>query len=188
MLGVENRFQEFFVAPHAAAILGWAGAFAGDAERIALAGFAGQDLLDGDFVVPRVTEVVKQIETQAFRGDDVRERNGKLVLRAVHLKSRIGIIHAVDRELMEVAVRPTHRGLQNEVQVAQSGVGRNEQAAPDLGIYLQQGDLQLIDCVSFARVLGAGRLSAPEGSGGGNHAQLGRSGVADAATASGNRR
>jgi len=140
MLRVADRFQEVLVTLRAATILGWAGPLTGKTARDALAGLAGQDLLDDHLVLPAVSEVVEQCEPRALRRDDLLKRHGKLILRVIHLSLRIGIVRAVDRELVKVAVRPAHRRLQDEIQVAQRGVRRDEHSAPDRGIDVKQSD------------------------------------------------
>ena len=140
--GVGQHLQEFGVAGGAATVLRWAAALAVAATRLGLTG--AQDI---DVVVPAVAEVVQVAKPGRQLG---QPHPGLVVFVAVELHVRhavadladVGADVGGDHELVQVAVGPADRDLQQVVQLGQRARGGHIQHPQHGRGHLPQRDSQ----------------------------------------------
>src|SRR5271166_2098845 len=138
------------VAGGATAVLGRTMAFTTHADRVRQSRFRRQHFLDGDAVLPAVTEVIGIHRLCADLAKYVEQPHRALVADARHTREPVvGIWFPepllTDAEVMHVTVLPPHGQLQHVVQLLQGHVRRYQQAAPDRRGGAEQGDFELID-------------------------------------------
>src|SRR5262245_16419295 len=123
MAGVGEDVAQLAVAPHTAAVLGWAGSPAGEADGV-LDAVGWEDVLDEQVVLPGVAEVVGV--AQPGTGTDAKLEQpdpGFVGDVARQLKGRAGEAAAVDLEGVQVGVLPAEHCLYDLVQLGQGGRG-----------------------------------------------------------------
>jgi electron transfer flavoprotein alpha/beta subunit len=114
-------------------------------------GLSGDGSLEDDFMHPSLQEVVLVPESDlAVALDDPAEPDAFLVL-VVHvdvevIRIRWPVVVAVDDELMQVAVLPTHHGLNDLMEIAQAAIG-DQNSTPGRWADVLERDLELIDPV-----------------------------------------
>src|SRR3990170_2063472 len=142
---VAQHREQAHVAPRPAAVLGRAGAFAGETGRVALAFLGRKNLLDLHLVLPAVAEVVFVDQLVAF-ADELIETGRALVLEHVgKFSAGDAVLLHTQPEGVHVAVGPAHGNLKNLVQLAELDVGRDLDAPPRGRMDVSQRDLDLID-------------------------------------------
>ena len=117
VLRVGDSGQEVRIDPRATAIFGRAGVFARSAYRVFCSWFGGQFLLDSDFVIPIVAEVIGVLEFRAW-SDEFVEGVSVLVEMAEFSVGGHAIFTVVYAELMQVAVVPAHDDLDAHMEFA----------------------------------------------------------------------
>ena len=89
-------------------------------------------------MLPAVAEVVEVLEPS---GQITQSRLGLVLdLQVVPVRIRHAVAHAVGGELVQMAVRPTERGLEQIVQLPQRGVRGNVDHADDGRLDVSHGD------------------------------------------------
>lgn len=149
MVGVSRILdgqQEISVPARATAVLRRTGACASRADQEILVGARVPDLLDFDRVVPPVPEVVL-VRKGISLGHDLLEVEAAFVsvVGKVEINARGPVAPTVDKELVEMAVRPTERILDYVMEPKQRDMTRNENSTPDRRVDVSQGDLELED-------------------------------------------
>jgi hypothetical protein len=147
MARILDRGEQFCVAMDPPAVLGWAGAPTRRAAGIRLAGDGCHDLLDPDLVLPVVAEVVEVGESVPPAEPEALERDAARIQRGLVEDVVVGMARRVpapiDRELVEVGVRPAHRVLEHEVERVQGGAVEHADSPPDGRPGADEGDFQL---------------------------------------------
>ena len=134
MLWIRDRFEELCIAAGASNILRWAAVRSTAAVDQRRGDVSIWDLLlDDDDVMPVIAEVVDVvkaagIEAKSFDEEDVFLIDVLEFVREIWIW--IGVAHAADDELMQMAVSPTEGGLKHCVQFGQLDRLGHDNAAP----------------------------------------------------------
>src|SRR5664280_1658574 len=138
------------VAGDTTAVLGRTMAFAAHADGVRQSRFRGQNFLNGDAVLPAITEVIGVHRFGADLAKYVEQPRRALV--ADGRKTCKPVVGSwfpeppwTNAEVMHVTVLPLHGQLQHVVQLLQGHVRGHQQAAPDRRGGAEQGDFELID-------------------------------------------
>jgi len=152
MARVAQDFEHVRVAAHASAILRRTGACAIQAFRTRRHRRIGrQNLFDGDEMIPGIAKVILVDEHALQLGRNLLEcgltlvEDLRVVLKFVEIKTRVGVNGPSRRELMQVAVGPAYRHLDDGVQPTEVRFARLPQSPPDRRFDLGQSDLQMAD-------------------------------------------
>jgi hypothetical protein len=126
--------------------------------RISSSRIGRRHLLDVQLVFPAITHVVEIAEALELAVEEIFELHASR--GDIALAGEAAIVHAgtidslaPDMELVEVRVLPSHRGLDDDVQVLERDGGRDFDPAPDWWLGVDEGDLQADDNISHAAVL-----------------------------------
>ena len=138
-------------------------AFARQARRVSAPWFRCQAFLDHDSMFPAITEVIGVYGLDPLPSSTnivrfVRWRYARPLLSDREFAEPL----LPDMKLMHMAVFPTHRQLQDVMQLLQGQVGGHQQPTPDRWFGPEQGDLNLINLLELSAVLVVGmvRLSS----------------------------
>ena len=129
MLGVAENLQQILVAPRPAAIVRRAGALSvqahGDGCRVRL---RREDFFHDDGVLPGVSEIIFIMQNVLFMGRDIPKgefgfvQDLRLTVECWSVDMRVRKEPAAHLKLMQVAVGPAHRQLNDRMEPAQAGV------------------------------------------------------------------
>src|ERR1019366_5945879 len=138
------------VAGHTTAVLGRTMAFAAHADGVRQSRFRGQNFLNGDAVLPAITEVIGVHRFGADLAKYIEQPRRALV--ADGRKTCKPVVGSwfpeppwTNAEVMHVTVLPLHGQLQHVVQLLQGHVRGHQQAAPDRRGGAEQGGFELIN-------------------------------------------
>jgi Protein of unknown function (DUF3349) len=115
---VGEDLLELLVARVAAAVLGWAGAFAFEAGRVGLASFGLGGRFDEQLVHPAIAEVILVADTVTHAGH-IDEPDRALIPVSQHVLRISPVSQFADPEHVQVAVLPAYGALDHIVQLAQ---------------------------------------------------------------------
>ena len=138
MLRVLYSLQKARVPPDTPAILGWTGAFACEAHRVALPRFVGEHLFHKQLVVPAIAKVILIKELVLFTPHQGFQGHPASVF-ALHLlqHARVAILHTTDVKAVQMVTFPPHDTLQNLVELRERGRTGDLHPAPDRRLHLR---------------------------------------------------
>ena len=143
--GVGQCFEEIGIATGSAAVFGWAGVRSVEANRELECRTDRIGSLHEYFVLPGVAEVILVAEPVVLLRD-VGELELDFMQFFVRPVVEVRAVYSfTDPELVEVAVRPAHRLLDNQVEPVEANRARDKYPPPYLGSVVQQGDPQRED-------------------------------------------
>lgn len=140
-----DGFEEFSIAPWAAAVFGRTAAARVDQARIDDAGYRVEEALDFDRVVPAITKVV---EISHRLGADVFDHLVEASLAGIEeVAAGIGCAPSDigGADLVKVAIGPAHCGLDRQMQTIEPNVEWHLDAAQNRGLDVIEGDLEAGD-------------------------------------------
>src|SRR6266511_4151505 len=151
VVGIGDGLEEFGIAPGTADVLGRAATLGFDQAWVKDAGLGIDQAFDLDGVFPAIPEVIEIL--QRLRSDVFEHvaEPGFACIEEVAGPILIGIRGApsdtVCADLIEMAVGPSHGGLDGQVQPVEPDVERHLDVAQDRGLDIVEGDLETGDGV-----------------------------------------
>src|SRR6266511_3002264 len=151
VVGIGDGLEEFGIAPGTADVLGRAATLGFDQAWVKDAGLGIDQAFDLDGVFPAIPEVIEIL--QRLRSDVFEHvaKPGFACIEEVAGPILIGIRGApsdtVCADLIEMAVGPSHGGLDGQVQPVEPDVERHLDVAQDRGLDIVEGDLETGDGV-----------------------------------------
>src|ERR1700735_2128614 len=133
---IHDRLQKTLVSRYAANIFWRRRATAIDALGIVSARVIRQNLRDPELQLPFIAEIVS-VQKQFFeRREDLSEFHSSFIEQILSVLIIVGspITLAANLELVKMAIKPVHDGLQNHVEIRKRMIFWNEHYAPNLGI------------------------------------------------------
>jgi len=143
--GVLENFQEFLITIRSTTILWGTGTLTCEADRIPSFLFYRQNLLDDDFMLPGVTEVVQVMELLLFIGNQLAESCFSFVQHIFFRVPWITIRVSKDVKLMEMPTVLAHDCLKYFVEIAKSSVACDLNPSPYGRFDAAECYLELID-------------------------------------------
>jgi len=163
MLGIGEDFEQRIEAGDTATIFERSVPFAADVARIGDGWFSGADIGNGEPMLPAVAEVVSVVDDGLSRFDQIAQPylpgTEAPPRPSVH---RRAVLLLADSEFPEMAIEPSHDGLDDVMEDLERDRGRHFDLTPDQRISMPQRDLNGGDLVEAVgcRILAGGTHTA----------------------------
>lgn len=138
ILSICHDLQKVLVTADTADIFRWPGAGTIDAGRCPWNRIEGEELLDGDDMLPVIGEVVEIEERELWVPFEIEKPDPALVegtrpVLIFHFAKLLGIAvgQAADAKLMQMIVPPIEGGLNDKMQLSEAPGPRNDDTPPD---------------------------------------------------------
>jgi hypothetical protein len=146
MVATLENVKDFHISPWTSAVYGRTGVLAVYAHGIGFARFVLRDLLNADFVLPIIPEVLFVEEAVTGVECEVRQPHLPWVVREAYAPGATdSVLLAVNVELVEMKVFPPHGDLEDVVKVGDGHVAWHEETSPDHGAHVAQRHFQAVD-------------------------------------------